>query len=166
MTMLSVGNVCGGYSRADVLRDISIVVAKGEIVTLVGANGAGKSSLLNAIIGLLPNTRGAIEFAGRPIRGLATEQIVRRGLCLVPERRQLFGAMTIEENLALGGFVASSGRTIKDRTADQFARFPILKERRHKLAQTLSGGEQQMLAIARGLMSSPSMLLLDEPSLG
>jgi branched-chain amino acid transport system ATP-binding protein len=164
--ILSLTNVCGGYGIADVLRDVSINVRRGEIVTIVGANGAGKSTLLNAVLGLLPNVRGTIEFFGASIQGLATEQIVRRGLSLVPERRQLFGAMRVEENLSLGAFVATSRRAIKNRIAEQFVRFPILEERRRQTAQTLSGGEQQMLAIARGLMSAPSLLLLDEPSLG
>lgn len=166
MTLLSLANVSGGYGRNDVLRDVSLEVRAGEIVTIVGVNGAGKSTLLSAIVGLLPHVRGAIVFAGKPIHGLATERIVRRGLCLVPERRQLFGTMSVEENLVLGGFVESSRSAIRSRITEQFASFPILHERRRQIAQTLSGGQQQMLAIARGLMSAPRLLLLDEPSLG
>jgi len=166
MTLLSVRGISGGYERIEVLRDVSINVEPGEIVTIIGANGAGKSTLLNAILGMLPRRRGEILFLDKRVEYLATEQLVRQGLCLVPERRQLFGSMTVEENLSLGAFVVTTRAIIRRRIADQYERFPILGERRRQLAQTLSGGQQQMLAIARGLMSAPRLLLLDEPSLG
>jgi branched-chain amino acid transport system ATP-binding protein len=166
MTALALQGVRGGYGRTDVLRDVTLTVGEGEIVTLLGANGAGKSTLLNGILGLLPRKSGQITARGQNIDALRTEQIVRLGVCLVPERRQLFGTMTVEENLLVGAFVSASGPQNRRRLAEQFDRFPILKERRRQLAQTLSGGQQQMLAIARGLMSAPALLLLDEPSLG
>ena len=162
--VLEIGHLCGGYGRSAVLHDVGIEVREGEIVTLLGANGAGKSTLLNAILGLLTRTSGQIAFHGHELIGLATERIVRLGIGLVPERRQLFGSMTVEENLLLGAFV--DPRRTTDRLAAQYERFPILRERRRQLAGTMSGGQQQMLAIARALMSAPKLLLLDEPSLG
>jgi branched-chain amino acid transport system ATP-binding protein len=166
MTMLQLANLSGGYTKADVLHDVSITVRSGEVVTIVGANGAGKSTLLNVIVGMLPNVRGAISYEGGDIRGLPTDRTVRKGISLVPERRQLFGSMTVWENLMLGAFGIRDRAVIRARTQEQFERFPILAERRNQVAQMLSGGQQQMLAIARGLMSAPNLLLLDEPSLG
>ncbi|MCW5692595.1 MAG: ABC transporter ATP-binding protein [Pseudolabrys sp.] len=166
MTILQVTQLSGGYNKADVLHDVSIAVGKGEIVTIVGANGAGKSTLLGAIVGMLPRTRGDIVYDGRSIRETTTDRIVRQGTSLVPERRQLFGSMTVLENLLLGAFGIRDRTLIERRIDEQFRRFPILQERRSQAAQMLSGGQQQMLAIARGLMSAPKLLLLDEPSLG
>ena len=161
---LAVMGLSGGYGRTAVLRHVDVEVRNGEIVTLLGANGAGKSTLLNAILGLLPQLQGHVAFQGREIVGMPTERIVRLGIGLVPERRQLFGSMTVEENLMLGAFI--DPRRTSEGIAAQYARFPILGERRRQLAGTMSGGQQQMLAIARALMSSPRLLLLDEPSLG
>ena len=166
MTDLALEDVCGGYGRTDVLRNVTLTVGDGEIVTILGANGAGKSTLLNGILGLLPRKTGRFTFRGQSIGELRTEQIVRLGICLVPERRQLFGTMTVEENLLIGAFVSTSRLQNRNRLAEQYACFPILQERRRQPARTLSGGQQQMLAIARGLMSAPTLLLLDEPSLG
>jgi len=162
--VLRLDGVSSGYGRSPVLHDVSLEVRVGEIVALIGANGAGKSTLLNTVMGLVRASRGAITFEGREITGLRTPDIVRAGLAQVPERRQLFGTMSVEENLRMGAYASPGdvGRGLEQ----QFALFPILGERRRQAAQTLSGGEQQMLAIARANMSQPRLLLLDEPSLG
>jgi len=162
--MLRLERVSSGYGASLVLREVSLEVKRGEIVALIGANGAGKSTLLNTVMGLVRCWGGSIQLEGAEIAGLATQAIVRRGLAQVPERRQLFGTMSVEENLRLGAY--SSPRDVLARLEEQFALFPILAERRRQPAQTLSGGEQQMLAIARAAMSRPRLLLLDEPSLG
>jgi branched-chain amino acid transport system ATP-binding protein len=162
--VLRLEGVSSGYGHSPVLHEVSLEVRAGEIVALIGANGAGKSTLLNTVMGLVRASRGAITFEGREINGLRTADIVRAGLAQVPERRQLFGTMSVEENLRMGAY-ASPG-DVGVRLQEQFALFPILGERRGQSAQTLSGGEQQMLAIARANMSRPKLLLLDEPSLG
>jgi len=166
--LLEIENVTAGYGRNQVLHGVSLTVAEGEIVTLLGANGAGKTTLLDTVMGLVRARAGAIAFAGEPISALATAAIVRRGIALAPERRQLFGAMSVEENLLLGAY-GRAQRGAESPRADldaQYRRFPRLRERRRQLAQSLSGGEQQMAAIARALMARPRLLLLDEPSLG
>jgi len=165
-TLLELDRVTSGYGGSPVLHEVSLTVGAGEIVALIGANGAGKSTLLNTVMGLVPLSGGDIRFDGASIAPLATPAIVRAGLAQVPERRQLFGAMTTEENLRLGAYVRSDRAGVAASLDEQFRQFPILSERRRQPAQTLSGGEQQMLAIARALMSSPRLLLLDEPSLG
>lgn len=162
--ILRVDGLSGGYGAINVLHDIAVEICPGEIVALLGANGAGKSTLLNAIVGFLPRMTGVVEFLGRSIVGMPSERLVGLRLALVPERRQLFGAMTVEENLTLGAY--SNPQNLKRRIEEQYARFPILGERRRQLARTMSGGQQQMLAIARALMANPRVLLLDEPSLG
>jgi branched-chain amino acid transport system ATP-binding protein len=162
--LLAVENLSVAYGRVEAVSDVSLSVAPGEIVTVIGANGAGKSTLLNAAMGLLP-ARGRIVFDGRDIAPVEAEDRVALGLCLVAEKRELFGAMTVEDNLILGAF--RTGRSLAAETlAEVFARFPRLKERRAQLAGTLSGGERQMLAMGRALMSRPRLLMLDEPSLG
>src|SRR5438105_363771 len=162
--MLQLERVTSGYGRSPVLHEVSLEVRAGEIVALIGANGAGKSTLLNTVMALVRRTRGSVRFEGREIGAAATPAIVRAGLAQVPERRQLFGTMSVEENLRMGAY-ARHGK-IAERLAAQYALFPILAERRRQAAETLSGGEQQMLAIARANMAEPRLLLLDEPSLG
>lgn len=164
MTILAVRDLVVSYGRIEAVRGVSLEVPVAGIATVIGANGAGKSTLLNAIMGLLP-AQGSIAFDGRDLRDVPVEDRVADGLCLVPERRELFGAMTVEDNLRLGAFRAGRDRSGSDLEA-VYARFPRLKERRRQLAATLSGGERQMLAIGRALMSRPRLLMLDEPSLG
>lgn len=165
--LLSATGLTVNYGAVEAVRGVDITVEKGEIVTLLGANGAGKSSALNAIIGLVPVTGGQIVFGGQDITELPTENLVRKGLTLTPEGRRVFGSLSVEENLLLGGYALGAGSSqYADNLAHLFDLFPILKERRSQLAGTLSGGQQQQLAIARSMMSSPKLLLLDEPSLG
>ena len=163
--MLELSGVASGYSEAQVLWDIALRVDAGEIVALVGANGAGKSTLLGTICGLVAPWRGSIVFNGVDVAGRKPEQIVAAGIGLVPQGRRLFGGLTVRENLLMGAF----HRSDRDVTADVdkvFAYFPRLRERADQLAGTLSGGEQQMCAIGRGLMARPALLMVDELSLG
>jgi branched-chain amino acid transport system ATP-binding protein len=163
--MLTVNNINVYYGAIHALQGVSLQVNQGDIVTLIGANGAGKSTALRTISGLLKPKSGDIAFMGRDIAGLPAQEIVKLGLSHVPEGRRIFSNMTVEENLHLGAYV----RKDKEVAADMekiFTRFPRLKERRTQLAGTLSGGEQQMLAIGRALMSRPKLLLMDEPSMG
>ena len=162
----SARGLCAGYGESDVLREVALEVRRGEIVAVIGANGAGKSTLMLAIMGLLAASAGTIELEGRSISGLSTFERVRLGVALVPERRQLFGDMTVEENLLLGGFSHPERRTRSDRLAEVFDLFPRLAERKSQRARTLSGGERRMLALGRGLMSHAELLMIDEPSLG
>jgi branched-chain amino acid transport system ATP-binding protein len=164
--LLELSAVESGHGLTPVLHGVSLEVGAGEIVALIGANGAGKSTLLNTVMGLVTLSAGDIRFGGRPIGRLATSAIVRAGLAQVPERRQLFGSMTVEENLRMGAYTRTDRVEVAAALEEQFRQFPILSERRRQAAQTLSGGEQQMLAIARAMMSRPRLLLLDEPSLG
>jgi branched-chain amino acid transport system ATP-binding protein len=162
--LLDVRDLCVSYGRAQVVHDVSIAVTQGALVTVIGSNGAGKTTLLNAIMGLL-KARGRIGFRDAEIGAVPLESRVQSGLCLVPERRELFADMPVEDNLLLGGFRRS--RTERKQTMDEiYARLPRLKERRQQLAGTLSGGERQMLAMGRALMARPVLLMLDEPSLG
>lgn len=156
-----------GYGHVSVVRDVSLDVAAGELVTLIGANGAGKSTLMKALAGLLRPSAGTVSIGGEDITGLPPERLVRRGVALVPEGRLLFGPMSVEENLLLGAH-SLPGRdpAIASGLTRAYALFPVLEERRAQRAETLSGGEQQMLAVGRALMSRPRVLLLDEPSLG
>ena len=162
--LLSVSDAHVAYGKVEAVRSVSLDVGDHEIVTIIGANGAGKTTLLNAVMGILP-LKGRVTFAGQDMLRLEIEDRVAAGLCLVPEHRELFGTMNVEDNLQLGAF-----RIAKTATAVAFERvyalFPRLKERRRQLAGTLSGGEQQMLAMGRALMGAPRLLMLDEPSLG
>ena len=162
--LLSVENAHIAYGKVEAVRGVSLDVNADEIVTIVGANGAGKTTLLNAIMGILPLS-GSVVFSGQQISRLDMEDRVAAGLCIVPEHRELFGTMTVEENLQLGGFRVPRAKAASEKER-VFALFPRLKERRTQLAGTLSGGEQQMLAMGRALMSQPRLLMLDEPSLG
>lgn len=164
--LLAIDDLRVAYGAVEAVRGVSLDVAKGEVVALLGANGAGKSSLLNAVMGLIPGTSGQIGFRGDSIVGLPPEKIAARGLTLVFEGRRVFPKLSVDENLRLGA-VAGRGRVdTGPRMTEMRALFPILGERANQAAGTLSGGEQQMLAIARALMSAPEMILLDEPSLG
>ncbi len=167
--MLALKNVRAAYGKIEALHGVSMHVSEGEIVALMGANGAGKTTLLNTVSGILPARSGSIEYDKEDITRGRPEKIVRAGICQAPEGRQIFVRHTVRENLELGAYLRyrTDGRKAIDaRIEKMFARFPILGERRNQVAGTLSGGEQQMLAIARALMSKPKMLLLDEPSMG
>lgn len=164
--MLRVDGVRAGYGDLTVLRDVSLTVDQKEVVALVGANGAGKTTLVRALCGLLPLQAGRIEFAGEMLNGVAAHRIVERGLVMVPEGRALFPFMTVEENLELGSYTARAKPSRRENLERVYALMPRLAERRRQLAGSLSGGEQQMCAIARGVMARPTLLLLDEPSLG
>lgn len=164
--MLTLQNLHAGYGKVQVLHGISMDVPKGKVVTLIGSNGAGKTTTMKAITGLLPLVGGQIELMGRDIRGLGPWDLVQQGLAMVPEGRGVFTRMTILENLQMGAYIRRDAAAVADDIARVFATFPRLKERRDQLAGTLSGGEQQMLAMGRALMSRPQVLLLDEPSMG
>ncbi len=163
--MLEVKNICAGYGPVHVLHDVSIHVKAGEIVSLIGANGAGKTTLLMALCGNPRPHAGQILFEGEDITGLETDAIMRKGIAHVPEGRRIFPRMTVFENLQMGAYFQPAHHMAQD-LEKAYALFPRLKERESQMAGTLSGGEQQMLALARALMSRPKLLLLDEPSLG
>ncbi len=166
-TLLKVESLHAGYGRAEVLHGLSLQATAGSVVTVIGPNGAGKSTLLNALMGCLPS-RGEIAFKGRSIAPQTLEERVMQGIALVPETRALFGTMPVEDNLRLGAYrQVRLGHRNSDEALDAvYSLFPRLKERRAQLAGTLSGGERQMLAVGRALMSKPALLMLDEPSLG
>ena len=166
-TVLSIQGLRAGYGKAEVLHGIDLQAPQGSVITVIGPNGAGKSTFLNALMGVLP-AQGHIEFQGRPIGALSLEERVMLGIALVPEKRELFGTMPVEDNLVLGAFRQVRLRNPKwcEQIEVVYELFPRLKERRTQLAGTLSGGERQMLAVGRALMSRPTLLMLDEPSLG
>ena len=165
--ILKVKQLHAAYGKAQVLHGLTVDVAKGSVITVIGPNGAGKSTFLNCLMGILPS-RGVIEFNGQSINELTLEERVMQGISLVPENRELFSTMTVEDNLMLGGYrqMRLGNTEWRSRIDDVFDLFPRLKERRLQAAGTLSGGERQMLAVGRSLMSRPSLLMLDEPSLG
>mgnify|MGYP001008423042 CR=1 FL=1 len=164
--MLELKNLNVYYGAIHALKGINLKINKSEIVTLIGANGAGKSTTLKAISGLLKPESGEIIFDGKKINTLSAPEIVKLGMCHVPEGRRIFSKMSVMENLEMGAFTRNDKAGIKEDIERSFDFFPILKERKEQMAGTLSGGEQQMLAIARGLMSRPKLILLDEPSMG
>ncbi|MGH7397116.1 MAG: ABC transporter ATP-binding protein [Candidatus Rokuibacteriota bacterium] len=168
MSGLEVAGLWAGYGAGDVVHDVRLEIRQGEWVAVIGANGAGKSTLLNAIIGMVSHRRGFVRYKGERIDNLRPADVMRRGIALVPEGRQVFADLSVDDNLLLGTY-SRQGRARRDVAADferVFALFPILLERRRQFAGTLSGGEQQMLAIGRALAAKPDLLLLDEPSLG
>jgi branched-chain amino acid transport system ATP-binding protein len=164
--LLRIENVYAGYDRADVLLDVSLAVESGSITCMLGSNGSGKTTLIRAILGLTPPRRGRIVFDGEDLAGRPTHEIVRRGIACIPEGRRVFPKLTVAENLRLGAYGENDAAKIARRLARAYEIFPRLAERSGQLAGTLSGGEQAMLSIGRGLMSEPRLLLVDEPSLG
>jgi branched-chain amino acid transport system ATP-binding protein len=164
--MLKVSNLSISYKKINAVREISFEIREGEIVSLIGSNGAGKTSTMKAISGLIKAKSGSILFNGKEILGMSPTQIVSAGIVHVPEGRQVFSKLSVGENLQLGGYLIKDRKALKERMDYVFDMFPILKERIHQKAGSLSGGEQQMLAIGRGLVTGAKLLLLDEPSLG
>lgn len=164
--MLNLNNVHVYYGAIHAIKGISIEAKQGKIATLIGANGAGKSTILKTISGLLRPKEGTVLYEGKSINNMAAQDIVRAGICQVPEGRRVFANMSVYENLELGAFLIKDKAKIKDSIENVFDKFPRLKERVKQMAGTLSGGEQQMLAIGRAMMSKPKLMLLDEPSMG
>ncbi len=164
--MLELKNIKTFYGNIQALKDVSIEISEGEIITLIGANGAGKSTTLMSICGIVPPRSGEILFMGKPIQDMAPNNIVSLGICQVPEGRRIFPFLTVAENLDMGAFLRNDKDEIKRDIEYIYELFPILAERRNQAGGTLSGGEQQMLAISRALMAKPRLLLMDEPSLG
>jgi len=164
--MLKVSNLNISYKKINAVRDVSFEIREGEIVSLIGSNGAGKTSTMRAISGLVKARSGSILFNGQEVLGMSPTQIVASGIVHVPEGRQVFSKLSVGENLEMGGFLTKDRKVVKERMDRIFELFPILKERIHQKAGSLSGGEQQMLAIGRGLVTGSKLLLLDEPSLG
>jgi branched-chain amino acid transport system ATP-binding protein len=164
--MLKLQDIESYYGKIQALKDITLEVPEGGIVAILGANGAGKSTTLRTISGLIQPARGQIHFQGNPIHTMPPHKIVRLGICQVPEGRDVFMGLTVQENMKMGAFTRKENREVQQDLERIYTSFPILKDRVNQQAGTLSGGEQQMLAIARGLMSNPRLMLLDEPSLG
>jgi branched-chain amino acid transport system ATP-binding protein len=163
---LIIEQVYTAYDKADVLEDVSLTAAGGRITCLLGSNGSGKTTLIRSILGLTPPRSGHIRFAGVELTGLATHRIVAAGIACIPEGRKVFPKLTVEENLRIGGYQETSQQVLAERLAQVYETFPQLRERRSQIAGTLSGGEQAMVSIGRGLMRAPKLLLVDEPSLG
>ena len=164
--MLNVEKLFVSYKAIKALQDVSFNVEQGEIVALIGANGAGKTTILNTVSGIVPAISGKITFKGEDITGIPPHEIVKRGISQVPEGRRVFANMSVLENLEMGAYIRNDKKEVAEEIDEVFQRFPRLFERKKQLAKTLSGGEQQMLAMGRALMSRPSLLLLDEPSMG
>jgi branched-chain amino acid transport system ATP-binding protein len=163
---LVIENVSTAYDKANVLENVSLIAAAGSITCLLGSNGSGKTTLIRSILGLTPPNRGSIRFAGAVLTGLPTHRVIASGVACIPEGRKVFPKLTVEENLRIGAYQETSDAAVAERLAHVYATFPRLVERRAQLAGTMSGGEQAMVSIGRGLMSAPKLLLIDEPSLG
>lgn len=163
---LIVNSITSGYDKADVLMDVSLTVQPGKITCLLGANGAGKSTLVRAILGLTPPRKGSITLDGRELAGLATHRVIASGIACIPEGRRMFPKLTVEENLRIGAYLVKDEAAVTRQLDRIYALFPRLAERKGQLAGTMSGGEQAMVSIGRGLVSDPKILLIDEPSLG
>ena len=163
---LVVQGVYTAYDKADVLEDVSLTAQSGKITCLLGSNGSGKSTLIRSILALTPPSRGRILFEGNELTGLPTHKVIAAGIACIPEGRKVFPKLTVEENLRLGGYQESSQDVVAARLQQVYETFPVLRERRQQIAGTMSGGEQAMISIGRGLMSAPRLLVLDEPSLG
>jgi len=164
--MLKVNNIKAYYGQAEALSDVSLEVNEGELVAVIGSNGAGKTTLANVLSGLIPIKEGTIEYNGDRIDKLPPHEILKRGIVQIPEGRKLFGKLSVYDNLLIGAYILNSSKKINQLLERAYDMFPIIRERKNQLAVTLSGGEQQMLAIARALMSDPKLIIFDEPSLG
>ena len=164
--LLQVENLFAAYDRADVLEDVSLSIERGSITCLLGSNGSGKTTLIRSILGLTPPRRGRVIFDGKEITGLPTHRVVAQGIACIPEGRKVFPRLTVAENLRLGAYLEENSETVAERLGRVFASFPRLEDRREQLAGTMSGGEQAMVSIGRGMMSAAKLLLVDEPSLG
>ena len=163
---LVIEDVCTAYDKANVLENVSLTAAPGKITCLLGSNGSGKTTLIRSILGLTPPNKGSIRFGGVDLTGLPTHRIIATGVACIPEGRRVFPKLTVEENLRIGAYRETSDAAVVERLASVYKTFPRLQERRGQLAGTMSGGEQAMVSIGRGLMGAPKLLLIDEPSLG